>query len=265
MQFLTVILLSLSIITETLAQQADLKLLHTIDVTASDLRIDQLNQVYLRTSAYELTKFSVDGQQIANFSDVQYGPISFVDPGNPLNLLLYYRPQQNVVILDVSLSVLRSFNLSRLGYVDVPVVANSQDNLFWIFDNTDGRLKKLDNKGNVVYSSVNLASEYDIRSPAFILARHNFVFLSDTGRGIFVFDNFGQFYRKFPITGVEKFQYANNQLIYYDEQQLQAVDMKTMKRFSLPVPGENVKWAAWQKPLLFVHQADAIRIYKVAQ
>ncbi len=228
-----------------------------------DFRIDGLQNIYVRTTDYEIRKYNTKGELLFTFSNTVSGPISSVDPGNPMNVLVYHRDFLLAELLDQSLSPISSVDFSLFGYTDIPLVARAQDDQFWIFDNESGRIKKVTGLGEELNSTVNLFAEFGIVSPLFLLARNNFLVLSDSLRGIFIFDNYGQFFRKIPVAGIEKLQCINGWLYFYQDNKIRAVELKSMIQREMPVPEiPDIQWAAWQAPFLYVQRINGISVYK---
>jgi hypothetical protein len=94
-------------------------------------------------------------------------------------------------------------------------LGRSVDDGIWIFDQNDYQLKKYSqslelqqNSGNVMNW---LSSEPDFN---FLVAENNYVYLQSPSQGIFVFDQFANYYKTIPILSKKKFQVIKGQIYY---------------------------------------------------
>ena len=245
------------------SQDPAFRLHYELPIAGSDIRVDGLQNLYVLSSPFELKKYGQNGKLLFFFSNTTFGPISQFDPGNPMNILVYHRDFQIIEVLDRSLSVIGTVDLTLRGYQDVPLIARAQDDLTWIYDNEAARIKKIDARGREINTSVNLAAEFGIENPAFLLARNNYLILVDSVKGIFVFDNYAQFYRQIAISGAHKVQFINGRVIYYLEGKIHAIDLKTMIREEIDLPDtEDLREAIWQPPFLYLRKSKSIAVFK---
>lgn len=180
-----------------------------------------------------------------------------------MNILVYHRDFQSIEVLDRSLSTIGTIDLTALGYQDIPLIAHAQDDLIWIYDNEAARIKKIDARGEELNTSVNLAASFGIENPTFLLARNNFLILSDSVKGIYIFDNYAQFYQKISIHGVHKVQFVSGKILYYKEGKIHSVDLKSLSREEIALPDtEELQEAIWQAPLLYLQKSKSIVVYE---
>lgn len=228
-----------------------------------EIRVDALHNLYVLTSPFELNKYDQNGKLLFFFSNTSYGPVTEFDPGNPMNILVYHRDFQSIEVLDRSLSTIGTIDLTALGYQDIPLIAHAQDDLIWIYDNEAARIKKIDARGEELNTSVNLAAEFGIENPAFLFARNNYLILSDSVKGIYIFDNYAQFYQKISIHGVHKVQFVSGKILYYKEGKIHSINMKTLSREVIALPDtEALQDAIWQAPFLYLQKSKSIVVYE---
>ncbi len=119
-----------------------------------NLYVDNLKNYYLQTSPNQLTKFNNEGDSVASFNDVKrYGNIYAVDVTNPLKILIYYKDFTTIIIADRFLSKANTVDLRKANIYQAQAVALSYDNNFWVFDDLDSKLKKIDDNGKVIFES----------------------------------------------------------------------------------------------------------------
>ncbi len=163
--------------------------------------IDNLDNIYLVNNGNQLKKINSDGDSAGIFNDVRkYGKLFSIDATNPLKLLLYYQNFSTIVVLDRFLNIRNVINLRKQGIFTVKTIAASYDNNIWLFDEGDGKLKKIDDNGEVLLETVDLRLALDtVPSPTSIIDQDGFVNLYDPNKGFYIFDNYGTLKNKTPF------------------------------------------------------------------
>lgn len=242
-----------------------LDLVAKIEVKASNIYVDNLNNLYILSSDNRLLKYDNKGGKLDDFSENIYGGISFVDVSNPLNLLLFYRDFATILVLNNDFQELGIHQLQYMGFQDITAIGFSKDNQFWIYDNSDKRLKKIGYDSYVNAKSDDLFSLGLISGiPDFILDRNRWVYMNDPESGILVFDIFGEYSKTIPIKGLKDFQIAEDILIYYQNNRLHTQHLSNFgyQSFSLPEM-DGILNVRFQNGLVFIHTGNAVSIFKV--
>ena len=210
----------------------------TIKGSFTYFNVDNLDYMYLLTKNNQLKKLNENGDSVAVFNDVKkYGNPDFMDVTNPLKTLLYYKNYSTIVTLDRLLAPRNTINLRKQNIFYVNNVTLSYDNYIWIFDEEDYRLKKIDEEGKILQSSVDWRMLFDtVPAPVKMIDRDNFVYLYDTTKGFYIFDYYGGFKNRLTFlnwTNVEVngnfiYGFKNNSLYSYVLKSLQ------LKEYKLP-------------------------------
>lgn len=168
----------------------------------ADAVLDNLDNLYIITPQDQLKKYNTNGDSVAVFNGVRkYGKLYSVDVSNPMKLLLFYKDFSNIVILDRLLSVRTTVDLRQNKILQASAIGASYDNKIWIFDSYEYKLKKLDEQGNLFQETPDFRVLFDQPViPQQILDRDGLLYLYDSANGLFVFDYYGTFKRKLPIT-----------------------------------------------------------------
>lgn len=212
---------------------------------ATMLEVDAVGNIYLAED-YRLTKYAPDGSELAFYEDFVHGPIGQVDASDPMKLLIYFSDQQHVVVLDRTMSVISSFNLLDLGFVNVTAIGNSMDDRFWIFDQSDFMLRKIDQNGTVFKETQVLNVLLDgAVTVTRILEREGRIYAHDPDRGVLVFGLFGTYEETLPIDG-EGIHYIQGRLAWTDGDQMALLDPETpgAQRLDLPTADGRDRLAA---------------------
>ena len=197
--------------------------------------IDNLDNIYLLSTANQLKKITPDGDSVV-FNDVRkYGKLFSIDATNPLKVLLYYKNFSTIVVLDRFLNIRNTINLRKQNIFKVKTIAASYDNNIWLFDEGDAKLKKIDDNGDVLLETVDFRNIFDsIPSPEQIVDRDRFVYLYDTAKGFYSFDYYGSFKNRLPFINWSNteviantlYGFSNSTLYQYKQGSLNLQELK---------------------------------------
>ena len=237
--------------------------LKTYEQKATILTVDNFSNFYT-VENNKLFKFSPEGDFLYPYEEIIYGKIGLVDASNPMKITVFYPDVLTVVTLDKFLAPLTTYNFFNLGYQDISAVASSSDGRLWFYDNTDFKLKKIDETGTVYQESQPLNTVLDaVPNPNFMVEKNNALYLNDPKLGIMVFDVFGSYGKTVPIKGLKKFQVFQDQIIYYDSAKLNSYNLITLDLKSISLPDTtDVIMASLQKDRLAVLKKDRVNFYK---
>lgn len=205
------------------AQKDPFTLVKTFPVVAVDIAIDNLDNLYILTPTEQLKKINAHGDSVAVYNDVKrFGKLHSIDVSNPLKVLVYYKNFSTIVILDRLLALRSVIDLRKQNIIQASAVALSYDNNIWIFDALENKLRKIDEYGN------NLSETTDLRNifptpiqPSKIIDHNGLVYLYDPFKGLFAFDYYGAFKRKYPLIGFNDIAISEKYILGTDTKNLQ--------------------------------------------
>lgn len=225
---------------------------------------DKLQQIYAVTPQNEVIKYSPDGQEIFRFNNNTLGELGHIDATDPFNLLLFYPDFQIAITLDRTMSQTGEFNLQNLNIFNVQAMGTARDNDIWVYDELNFQLKKVSRDGTIQSTSEDLnlllGQAPEVKS---IEARENFVYLNAPNLGLLVFDNFGNYHKTIPITGVDRFQVLDQRLIYQRQEEMLVFHLKALTDRPLALP-KGIKPTAHirlQKNRLYVLSEQTLKVY----
>jgi hypothetical protein len=178
--------------------------------------VDKLGKVYQVTNK-ELVKLNNKGEVLKTYSVLNSGAISSIDTRNALQTLLFFKDQQEAVVLDNMLGEANTINFTKyFEWVDLVCFSN-RDNAFWLYSVTNQELVKTDKNLNVISRYPNLAQTLSIDiQPIQLFEANETVYLFDKKNGLIQFDVFGNYKRKIKLKGAEKVQIVGD-IVYYQE------------------------------------------------
>src|SRR5207302_8233347 len=165
--------------------------------------VDNLDNLYVLSSTNQLKKFNAQGDSVGVYNQVKrFGKLSTIDVTNPLKLLLFYKDFSTVVTLDQLLTLRASLDLRRNNIIQTSAVGLSYDGNFWLFDEYENKLKKLDEQGTLLLETPDFRTLFpDAIRPQQVIDQNGMVYLYDPKVGVYLFDHYGAFKKKLPITG----------------------------------------------------------------
>jgi hypothetical protein len=200
--------------------------------------IDRLGQVYVSDQKNNLYKFSPQGQRLFTFSPAQQGRLAFVEAWNPVKTLLFYDDRQQIVLLDRFLTPITSLRLADLTDGLIRLATLAQDDQFWILNETELRLDKIDFRYPDSRLSTRLNQLLDPARHDFRLLREyqNHLYLLDRNSGIYIFDNMGNYKKKLPIKGLAYLGFKGDEAYYLKNGQLVFLNLYTLQQRAFPLP-----------------------------
>lgn len=193
----------------------------------SFLSQDKMGNLY-QISDMKITKYSSDLKPIQSNSIFSNGTIASFDSRNPLQLMLFYKQQQEIILLDNTLSQTNKVDLSNFELIDLACGSN-RDNSFWLYSITTQTLMKTDKVGKVTNEYKNIAQlvERDI-NPTQLLEYENQVYLFDPNEGLFVFDLYGNYVKRYLLRGAEIVKFSQYQIFYKVHKQIKSLDLLSL-------------------------------------
>lgn len=228
----------------------------------SFLTTDKLGNTYV-IIGNQLLQFDPNGKPIANFSRNNLGSIRSIDASNPMKILMFYPDFAQLVVLNNKLAEQSSINL-RASEINQPIVAcGSENGGYWIYDNDDDQLKKLDLNLQIAYQSGNLTQVLGYKvQPRFLTEGSGFVYMSDPENGILVFDLFGTYYKLLPFKGLMSFQVIDQNILFVKENKLFRYDSKTAAEQEVLLPvHDSILNARIEGQQLYLLTSDSLSFY----
>lgn len=228
---------------------------------------DNLGEVFLISPTNQIKKLDQNLDSVTVFNDVRrYGNIYSLDVTNPLKILVYYKDFTTILVLDRFLNIRNTIDLRKYDILQARAVALSYDNNYWVFDELDNAIKKIDDNGNVIFKSsdfrVLFSEQYN---PSYIIDANGLLYLYDEKKGWLVFDYYGTFKRHIDIANRKDVQVFNNQIVAHDSIYFYYYNTKTFSEIRMQ-PDINLSGAIKvQQGLnkIFVLQKDGLSVYSI--
>ncbi|MFY8021034.1 MAG: hypothetical protein ACOVP1_07550 [Bacteroidia bacterium] len=232
------------------------------------LKADQLGNVYVLDKGDRLSKYNSEGVLLSTLNYNYAGSISSIDVSNPMEIFIFYKELNMVVILDNNLAFRGKINLQDWGITQASCIARSYENGLWIFDSGDLQLKKFSREGKLLQSSGNaldIAGDAKL-NPVFCRENGNRVLLGDTLNGLFLFDVFAGFIKKIPISAFKDIQLMETEILVLLEDEILLYQLKNSSRTNISIPFKGMKGAVKTANQSFIfYSSDRILFTNMAK
>ena len=207
-------------------------------IKAKEILIDNLQNLYVITADDQLKKYNSDGDSLAVYNQSsRYGKLFSIDISNPLKILLFYQDYSTIVVVDRFLSQRFVIDLKKVNIYQPASAGLSFDNNLWVFDAIEQKLKKIDDQGNLLLETVDLRGFIsDVVNPIKIIDKNNLVHLYDPKQGIYIFDQFGSYQKKIPVTELENVLIIKDYFIGTKNNLLHFYNKRTHVEKKIPLP-----------------------------
>ncbi len=215
---------------------------YSISVNAVLFKVDPFNNLYVLDDRNKIYLYDANHRLIYTYADNTLGKITYMDITNPLKILIYKKDYGTVIILDNTLSEIDRFNVLELGFQGATLVASATDGNYWLYDHTEYKMFKIDPQGRRIISSISMV-ELNLQEiqPHFLQEKQGKVILKDRTEGILLFDNFGQYMRRFPFQIESDIQFDGNHLIYYENGKIVFYNIQYYTEEEYIIPETQIK------------------------
>ena len=193
------------------------------------ISFDTKDQLFASTISGDIYLFSEQGKQLNLFSPARQGRLNQLEAAWTVNVFSFSADLQEYRILDRFLNPLteNGFSLAEINLAKASTLGNN--NVIWVWDESDLRLKSLDYRRNLIVQEqpLNLILDSDNLEVAEMREFKNRLFMNVPASGIFIFDNQGNLMRKVDVNGINKLCYYNDHLLWIDALNLMALSLST--------------------------------------
>lgn len=234
-----------------------------IKINAKHVQTDNLGNIYAVSTTNQLTKYSRNGNPISTLNYNYTGNITQLDVTNPMQVFVFYRELNKVVVLDNNLAFRGEINLHKAGVIQAATIARSFDNQVWVFDMGDLQLKKIGFDNTTQQSSGNVRQYIDQQSGVCGLVDNgDNVFVVDSLNGVLLFDVFANYQKTIPLKGVGTLKVLDRFYFYYANGKLYRYNWQTAQMAQYPLPDTTqVRGISIEKERIYLHKSDSIVVY----
>ena len=202
------------------------KLVSEFTVNAKFVQADDMGNLYIVSPTNQLYKYNYSGKVLATLNYNYNGNISSLDVSNPMEIYVFYKEINRVLLLDNNLAYRGELDLTKLNITQAAAIARSFDNGIWVFDLGDLQLKKISKDGILSQSSGNIKqfTQTDF-IPNLLSDNTNQIMLCNDSICL-LFDVFTAYIKTVKFKNSQNFQFGNNQIFETNQSQINSIDLK---------------------------------------
>lgn len=229
--------------------------------------VDNLNNVYLLNADNQIKKLNSNGDSVTVSNALKrFGDIYLMDVSNALKLIVYYKDFSTIVVLDRFLKNVNTIDLRKYGILQAQAVALSYDNNYWVFDEVDNNLKKIDDYGSLLLSTPDFRTVFNEPFlPEKIIDYDGYVYLYNKKSGCKVFDYYGALKQSIPALNWNNIQVIKNSIIGFDSSGMHVYNIPVFTENAYALNPQISNALKLQKSLnnLYILQPEGLYIYTV--
>lgn len=175
--------------------------------------VDLFDNVYA-WSGPSLMQYDRDGNLVRNYSNPSLGTITHVDASYPSKILVFYQEAACIVLLDNQLSPIgNTLNLLDHNMFTISLAAMAGTSKIALYDNQNQTLLLSDLQLNIT-GTTHCQMESDFHPTSMQSSQEKNILLTDTTKGVYLFDILGSFQQKIMLPNTICAQMVGDELVY---------------------------------------------------
>jgi DNA-binding beta-propeller fold protein YncE len=239
----------------------------TIAGNYTNFYTDNFGNIFLISQNNQVKKLNQDLDSLGVFNDVRrYGNIYSLNVNNPLKILVYYKDFTTILVLDRFLNVRNTIDLRKSGILQARAVEQSYDNNYWVFDELDNTIKKIDDNGNILLQSPDFRILFtESYNPSYIIDEDGLLYLYDEKRGWLLFDYYGTYKQHIDLLNWKDVQALHGNLFGHDSLFFYSSNIKSLTDLKLRSDINFSNAIKIQRTLnnLFVLDQTGLSVYRI--
>ncbi|WBL41677.1 hypothetical protein PBT90_13025 [Algoriphagus halophytocola] len=228
--------------------------------------IDTKDQIFISNSSGDIYLYAKEGEQLNLFSPSRQGKLDQLEAAWTVNIFSFSADLQQYRILDRFLNPLaeQGFLGTEVNLAKAATLGNN--NVVWVWDESDLSLKKVDFLRNIVTESqpLNLILDSSDLSISEIREFKNRLFVNVPKSGVYIFDNQANLMGKLNLSGVSKLCYYQEHLLWIQDNELKAMDLGTQSISTLAKVAEpKAQYIQIGQEILSIVTSEKVYVYQI--
>ncbi|MBN3520169.1 hypothetical protein JYB62_09150 [Algoriphagus lutimaris] len=208
------------------------KPLSEISIRDLDLvSMDTKDQIFISNSRGDIFQFNRTGEQLNLFSPTRQGRLHQLEAAWTVNIFSFSADLQEYRILDRFLNLLSEKGFFQTEIQLAKAASLGNNNIIWVWDESDLNLKILDYRRNLITQSqpLNLILNLENLNVLEIREFKNRLFMNVKNEGIFLFDNQGNFLKKINLQTDQRLCFYKEHLFWLEGGKIKAISLQNQE------------------------------------
>jgi len=240
------------------AQFANIQLKNEFSLSS----IDTQGNLFVADSKGNIYKYDILGMQLSVYSPTRKSKAVLLNAELSMKIWVFYEDIQHLVILDRQLRPIDTRDFSTNSSF-ISLITADYDNHVWWIDNSDFSLKKQNLINNQIINTTPLNQILKSEQYQFGYIRYyqNRLYISNLNQSLLVFDNLGNLVKEWPLTGIDKFSFHQNEIFFVREGQVTFMNLESGAMRTEEV-AKDILWIEINPQTRFVISEKTIKLYK---
>lgn len=228
--------------------------------------LDTRDQIFASSATGDIYLFDQSGKQLNLFSPPRQARIQQLEASWTVNIFTFSADLQEYRVLDRFLNPIAENSLLFDNIILPKAATLGNNNVIWVWDESDLSLKSLDYLRKLIVQSqpLNLILDSEDLRVTEIREFKNRLFMNVPSSGIFIFDNQGNFLQKAAIQIEQRMCFYLENLFWIEENRLKRYSISTMETLDLGrLPAEGVESIQIGRDIVTFLIKDAIKVYSL--
>ncbi|SFN69260.1 hypothetical protein SAMN04488519_101372 [Algoriphagus ornithinivorans] len=229
---------------------------------------DTKDQIFASNIQGDIFLFDSKGIEKNYFSPPHQGQLHQLEAAWTVNIFTFSSDLQQYRILDRFLNPLAENGFLQVNVTLAKAATLGNNNVIWIWDESDFSLKRLDYLRNTILDSqpLNLILNSESLSVTEIREFKNRLFMNIPSSGVYVFDNQGNFIKKFDLKNQERLCYFQEQLLWLEDGFIWTLNLQTLeKRPAVQIPNAEFEGIQIGQEFMTLTHKNRIQVFRVPQ
>ncbi|SHO62943.1 hypothetical protein [Algoriphagus zhangzhouensis] len=205
------------------------------------ISFDTKDQIFASNTKGDIYLYDSKGSQKNYFSPPRQGKLNQLEANWTVNIFSFSYDLQSYQILDRFLNPISDGSLMIPDINLAKAATLGNNNVVWIWDESDFSLKRMDFLRKIILDSqpLNLILDIGILDVKEIREFKNMLFMNVPQTGVFIFDNQGNLIKKLEQQGIERLCFWKEYLLWIENETIWSVSIENGEKSPLmesPIP-----------------------------
>lgn len=232
------------------------------------ISFDTKDQVFASNTKGDIYLYDSKGSQKNYFSPPRQGKLNQLEANWTVNIFSFSYDLQSYQVLDRFLNPISegSLMIPEINLAKAATLGNN--NIIWIWDESDFSLKRMDFLRKIILDSqpLNLILDTGVLDVKEIREFKNMLFLNVPQTGVFIFDNQGNLIKKLELQGIERLCFWKEHLLWVEKDLIWVISIENGEKLPLlESPISEAKGIQIGQENLVLTNEDQITIFRIPE